>query len=80
MPNIGAIVVTPNSVADSDRIVAAFGKALGLFDSVTHDPRVATKAEIQQAIAQYVMNTVLTIERDAASSQATGGVQPVGVG
>ena len=78
MPALGALTVTPQGVPSSDRIAAAFGRRLNLFD--TEDPpqpRAATKAEIQQQMAQFIINAVQEQEQPAAAQAAVDAIVPV---
>jgi len=70
MPALGALTVTPQGVPSSDRIAAAFGKRLAL-------GRDATKAEIQQQMAQFIINAVQEQEQPAAAQAAVDAIVPV---
>ena len=70
MPALGALTVTPQGVPSSDRIAAAFGKRLAL-------GRDATKAEIQQQMAQFIINAVQEQEGAVAQRAATDAITPV---
>lgn len=63
MPALGALVVTPNGVPESDRITAAFGSYRNL-------GRSATKAEIQAEIAAFIQGVVVGQESAAISATA----------
>ena len=56
--------------AQDARIVAAFGKRLGL-------GRDATGAEVKQQIIQFLINAVQEQEAAAAAQSAVAGVSPV---
>ena len=78
MPALGALTVTPQGVPDSDRVATAFGKRLNLFDNQDPpQPRVATKMEIQQQMAQFIINAVQEQEGAVAQRAATDAITPV---
>ena len=70
MPALGALTVTPQGVPASDRIAAAFGKRLAL-------GRDATKDEIQQQMAQFIINAVQEQEQPAAAQAAVDAIASV---
>ena len=80
MPALGALTVTPQGVPSSDRITAAFGRRLNLFDNqAPPQRRDATKAEIQQQMAQFLINAVQEQEQPAAAQAAVDTIVPVEV-
>lgn len=68
---MGTLTITTTAQQDA-RIVAAFGRRLGL-------GRNATGAEVRENIVQFVRDVVEQQERDAAALAAMDAVTPVDV-
>ena len=69
-------ITTP--AAQDARITAAFGKILNLVDNATPpQPRVATGAEVKQAILAWLRLSVLEREQADARETAQATVNPI---
>ncbi len=68
---MGTLTITTTAQQDA-RIVAAFGRRLGL-------GRNATGPEVREQVVQFVRDVVLQMEQEAAAIAARDAVTPVNV-